>query len=90
MELSSYEQNRLHSLIKSAEEYKRSHSGQEMMIIITNGGLQGFSLIEQDKYPIIYRTDTQEINPDFVPKPLEPPEPTNCRTFFESRFGRCL
>lgn len=90
MELSSYEQNHLHSLIKSAEEYKRSHAGQEMMIVFTNGGLQGFSLIEQEKYPIVYRTDTQKINPDYVSKPLEPPKPANCRAFFESRFTRCL
>ena len=90
MELSSYKQNHLHSFIKIAEEYKHNHKGQETMIILRNCELEGFSLVEQDKYPIIYRTDTQEINPDYVPKPLEPPEPANCRAFFESRFGRCL
>lgn len=57
MRLNSYERGRLDQMIYDCEEYKRKHDGQEMMIVMSDGGLQGFSLREDSPYPIIWSSD---------------------------------
>lgn len=67
MKLNSYERNRLDKMIDDCEEYKRTHDGQEMMIVLSDAGLQGYALKENTIYPIVWRSDigmVQNLGPE--------------------------
>ena len=90
MQLTKDQRNQLDRMIRNANEHKRIYKQDVMIVLAPDVGFQGYGLRDDSIYPIVYRTDTQQINPNFVPKPLEPPEPVNYRLFLESRFTRCL
>ena len=83
MQLSKYEHNRLDQMIRDAEEYKRTHNGQEMMIVLSDAGLQGFALSDKSIYPIVWRSDIGLV------AELEIEHHESARPFISERFERC-
>ena len=82
MQLSKYERNRLDQMIRDAEEYKRTH-GTEMMIVMSNAGLQGFALRDKSIYPVVWRSDTGIVDG------IEVEHKDSARPFISERFERC-
>jgi hypothetical protein len=59
--LDEYEKHRLNQMIYYCKEYKRKHNGQEMMIVNSNCGLQGYAYSDKSFYPVVYDTVHDEI-----------------------------
>lgn len=83
MKLNAYERNRLDKMIAACEEYKRKHGGQEMMIVLSDAGLQGYALKENPIYPIVWRSDIG------VTQDLETEHKGSMAEFVAERFMRC-
>lgn len=81
MQLSKYERNRLDQMIRYAEEYKRTH-GTEQMIVMSDAGLQGFGLCDKSIYPVIWRSDKGMV------AELEVEHHESARPFIAERFER--
>lgn len=84
MKLDQYELNRLSVMIRDSEHYKRTHNGQEMMIVLSDCGLQGFALNDRSVYPIIWRSDKG------IVVDIEPEQTGSIRDFITRRFAKCV
>ncbi|WP_196592436.1 hypothetical protein [Pectinatus frisingensis] len=88
MQLTKDQRNQLDRMIINANEHKRIYKQDVMIVLAPDVGFQGYGLRDDSIYPIVYRTDTQELAPEFSSD--DAPDRDSARPFISERFERCL